>query len=698
MKNSRKILLPTISLFALCVSTPALSLTFEGAEPVAQEIRTDRVIYKPDFFANYAPTTALDMVDQVPGFSMQRESQNRGFSQGQGNLLINGQRPSTKDSSPQATLNRITAASVVRIEVLKEGSPELAGQTGLIVNVITNESSTLSGSWNAEAKWVEVSNDVVPNSRLSLTGKSGNLTYTGEFDLSHHNMANGGPESIYDANRDLTELRDEDFQFFATNYRITLGLNYKADNGSEANLNMKGERWIMDMTEDSDRFTPNGTGGQGPLLNVTNFLSIEKEFNYEIGGDYSLAVGPGKLKFIGLRRLEDSKFSNYFLDTAADDSFYQFNSKDNPIETETILRSVYSWAPEKGHTVEWAIEGVKNGLDQAQTFEENDGTGFVDLLVDGSNTIVTEKRAESSLLYSRPLSDKVSITSNIAVEYSKLSVAGQEDQARSYTRPKGFLAVNYKATDKTTLKGRIERKVGQLNFFIFASTLDLTEGTQNTGNTGIVPDQTWTLESTIEHRFGKENVVSLTVDYNFIDDRVETIPFGDGTEGYGNIPKAERYGIALNATVMTDDWGIPGGRIKFFGIWGGSSMTDPVTGLTRGIDNFQCCGGSFNFLQNIPGTDYGWGFQINHGSGRTQHRLSERTKTSVSAPDYYKVFANHNDVFGMKLEWEMSIPFGRTRHSTRTYYTPDRNGIFDGMEERKRYDGFVMQLKLSDTF
>lgn len=698
MKNFPKNLVPAISLFAWCVSTPALSIDIENAEPTAQTIQTDRVIYNPDFFASYAPTTAADMVNQVPGFSMQGESRNRGFSQGQGNLLINGQRPSTKDSSPQATLNRITAASVVRIEVLKEGHPELAGQTGLIVNVITNETTKVTGSWNVEGKWVEVNTKIVPNSRISLTGKSGKLTYTGEFDLSHYNMANKGPESVYDAGMILTQLRDEAFSFDSSNYRLTLGLNYKADNGNEANLNLKGEHWLLDQIETSDRYLADANGAKGAFSNFTDFFMDELEYNYEVGGDYTMAVGPGKIKFIGLRRMEDSKFNKIFSDTAANNSQYLFNSTSNPVETESILRSVYTWVPEKGHTVEWAVEGVKNGLNEKQTFEENTGTGFVDLTVDGSSTIVSEKRAESSLLYARPLSDKLSITSNVAVEYSKISVTGQEDQARSYTRPKGFIALNYKVNDKTTLKGRVERKVGQLNFFIFASTLNVVEGTTNNGNTGIVPDQTWRLESTLEHRFGKENVFSITLNYDFIDDRVETIPFGDGTEGFGNIPKARQYGISANSTVMTDDLGIPGGRIKFFGIWGWSSMTDPVTGLSRGIDNYQCCGASFNFLQNVPGTNYGWGFQINHGSGRTSHRLAERSKSSVSAPDYYKVFANHNDVFGMKLEFDLTIPFGRTRHNVRTFYTPDRNGVFDGMEERFRKDGFTMTLKLSDTF
>lgn len=700
--QTKTFLVSSISIITLLLTTPSLANAIsatEGASPAVEAaVATDRVSYQPDFFEEFSPNTAFDMVNQVPGFSLQGESNNRGFSQGQGNFLVNGKRPSTKDTSAHAILNRIPASNILRIEVLKEGSSELAGQTGLIVNVITTEDSSLKGSWGLNGYWMETGDKFVPFGRFSVVGKTGKLGFTAEVNINNDAFEEGGIERVLDASRALTQLRDEYFKFKSSNDSISLGLNYKTDKGSEANLNVKGVKLSFDMAELSEQFAPNATGGLGLLNNITDFAQHESKYNYEVSGDYSLPLGSGTLKFIGLRSMEDSKINSDFSELPSDNNDYHFMSTRNPVETETILRTTYTWAPAKGQTLEWAIEGVKNGLDTVSTFAEDTGAGFENVTLDGSDTIVTEKRAETSLLYSRPLSDRLSMIANVAVEYSELAVTGPDAKSRAYTRPKGFVALNYKLSDKTTLKGRFERKVGQLQFGVFASELNLQEGTTNNGNTGIVPEQTWRTEATVEHRFGKDNVISLTADYNIINDRVENIPFGDGSEGFGNIDKAKRYGLSMKTTLMTEDWGLEGGRINLKANVSKSSMIDPVTGVTRGFDNFQDYFGSLSFIHNIPKTDYTWGFSVLHWSGQTSHRIGERTKNSSRGPSHSNIFVRHNDILGMKLEWALMVPFGRKNTTVRTFYAPDRNGAYDGEESRVRNSGIVTFLKLSSTF
>jgi hypothetical protein len=52
--------------------------------------------FDPDFFAAYAPVTALDMVRRIPGFSIDQGEGRRGFGENAGNVLIDGDRPATK--------------------------------------------------------------------------------------------------------------------------------------------------------------------------------------------------------------------------------------------------------------------------------------------------------------------------------------------------------------------------------------------------------------------------------------------------------------------------------------------------------------------------------------------------------------------------------------------------------------------------
>ena len=100
--------------------TPVLVIASasSGQDVVQQD---DRVIYNPVYFERYSPQTANDMVSQIPGFTLaganrfiNGNNQSRGLGQGDGNLLINGKRPSTKDDGPLILLGRIPAESVQR--------------------------------------------------------------------------------------------------------------------------------------------------------------------------------------------------------------------------------------------------------------------------------------------------------------------------------------------------------------------------------------------------------------------------------------------------------------------------------------------------------------------------------------------------------------------------------------------------------
>ena len=55
---------------------------------------------------------------------------------------------------------------------------------------------------------------------------------------------------------------------------------------------------------------------------VSELESGEDEFEYEIGADYALPVGPGELKLIGLYRNEDSDFPTRFIFSEDNESAY----------------------------------------------------------------------------------------------------------------------------------------------------------------------------------------------------------------------------------------------------------------------------------------------------------------------------------------------------------------------------------------
>jgi len=87
---------------AFTTGAAAQATTDEPAPATGRASRT--TVYQGSFFTQYAPRTALDIVQRVPGFSLdlgatqtqQGSVDVRGFSGTAGNVVINGSRPSTK--------------------------------------------------------------------------------------------------------------------------------------------------------------------------------------------------------------------------------------------------------------------------------------------------------------------------------------------------------------------------------------------------------------------------------------------------------------------------------------------------------------------------------------------------------------------------------------------------------------------------
>ena len=113
-----------------------------------------------------------------------------------------------------------------------------------------------------------------------------------------------------------------------------------------------------------------------------------------------------------------------------------------------------------GGDLQFAAEGAFNYLDLA--------TGFGSRMLDGSYTLaplsggtarVEERRAETNVSYSRKLSDQWSLQSSLGVEYSELSQQGAGGLTREFVRPKGFVALVWKADETLDISLKGERKV-----------------------------------------------------------------------------------------------------------------------------------------------------------------------------------------------------------------------------------------------
>ena len=95
-------------------------------------------VFEPAYFQQFAPRNALDMVIRIPGFTITggNDQGQRGLGQATQNVIVNGERLSSKSDSVEDQLRRIPATDVVRIELVDGNTLDIPGLTGLVANVI----------------------------------------------------------------------------------------------------------------------------------------------------------------------------------------------------------------------------------------------------------------------------------------------------------------------------------------------------------------------------------------------------------------------------------------------------------------------------------------------------------------------------------------------------------------------------------
>src|SRR5260221_9703445 len=130
-------LLAAVMAAALVAAEPAP----QSSQPTTQAVTP----YAPSFFAGVQPSTALDMVQRLPGFTLDTGSNVRGFAGAAGNVLIDGARPASKDDPLDEILKRIPASQAERIDVIRGGAPgiDMQGKT-VIANVIPRRDPRLN--------------------------------------------------------------------------------------------------------------------------------------------------------------------------------------------------------------------------------------------------------------------------------------------------------------------------------------------------------------------------------------------------------------------------------------------------------------------------------------------------------------------------------------------------------------------------
>lgn len=663
----------------------------EAAPPATVEGRQS---YTAADFTRFAPKTALDMLNNVPGFLIRAdESGARGLGQATDNVLVNTQRLSSKSDDLFAQLARIPAASVVRIDIVDGGTLSIPGLSGQVADVITKPDS-FSGSfnWSGEAR-VHFTRPRYSGAEVSVKGTLGQVEYSAALANEVGGGGYGGPYVILNADGSLRERRDGRLLAEYDAPKISAGLKHTAANGAIANLNASYRREYEDYSDDEIREPVGGVSGRRDLTGKF------RSYDYEIGGDYQFPMVGGKLKLIGLNRFEQGRFSEEAVTTLADGSTPTGGLYSQIVdEGEVIGRAEYSW---KWGKADWQIatEAAFNRLDkEASLFDLDPSGSFVEVPFPEGDGGVREDRYEGSISYGRPLTSKLSVQLTLGAEHSTISQTGPEGVSRSFFRPKGTASFAWAPEKGLDISLKIERAVGQLDFNDFLGRVFLDDDNQNNSNFELVPSQSWNIELAAKKDLGKWGSTNLRLFDRRFEDYVDLVPLPDGGEGRGNIDKLHRYGFEWTSTFKLDPLGFTGAKIDSNVILQTSSLIDPLTGEKRQMDRLGYRVIEVDLRHDVPGSDWAWGAGFEHLAATQYHRLNEVGRDE-EGPIFDIYFVEHKDVFGMTVRLDV-INLANARHNFyRTVYTGRRDSSpVDYIEDQSRLIGPIFRLGVKGNF
>ncbi len=688
--------------------------------------------FDASYFKQYNPVTANDIVSRVPGFDIRDGDTLRGFGATAGNVLINGERPSSKTLISEQ-LKRIPADAVAKVELISGSSSkvDVRGQTQL-VNVVLKavKAGGAPGTWVAEMRDIQYSERVSWNLQLTKSFKlTEDMDLTVDLQAPNLRGRTDSFEAVRNAAGVLTQYRE---QFGQPNYvglQGTANLKWRPSATDTVSFNAQYVPTWNTLNIDSISFTPSGAFAQGTF----GFSDYKDNYTGELAADWEHRFAPDlSLKVLGLATFanvdEDDIYGIYTpTGTAGPGGLFNTQTFNRTTEGgERVARGVLTWRPGEAHTVDIGVEGAFNFRDTTLKGFNNLGAGPIAMSIPVANARVEEVRGEAFITDVWKISPGFTLEAGFNFEASKITQTGDEHKEREFSYPKPRLIGTWQAGPTDQLRASIIRDVAQLDFVQFATSINVVDQSQLIGNPNLEPAKTWKLRGEWEHKLGKRGAITLAVFRDQVEDVQDFIPRTICTtlgtplsscplanqrtfDAPGNIGDGTRTGIEARGAIPLAPM-IPNAELRFSGLWQKTEATDPVTGEKRRFSGEKDWNYSASFRQDFPEWKAAWGASTLLVSNRHEFKVAE--DILYNRPENrLDLYAETTQIKGITIRFSASNIFHPEETRTRTFYQPDpldpiaparSTGLLLRTETRKQKGGpdgtQVFAIRVSGSF
>ncbi|MDG1515381.1 MAG: TonB-dependent receptor plug domain-containing protein [Gammaproteobacteria bacterium] len=611
----------------------------------AEESANSTVIYTADSFSQYNPITASDMLDRIPGISLRGGGPgsgrgDRGLGTG-GNLLINGQRIAGKGNSARDQLDRITAAEVERIEIIRDTSGALNVRgASEVINVI------LLASQSRSSTTVELVNRLNHDDTLETGGSVAWSKQVGNFQAlvnlearpNYENRDNRevrlGPNNEVVGTLFETNIRDQQENTLSSNMSYSLG-----DHRMQLNALIREGDHPRPVRRDFVDFTDAG------LVNRIEEEDVNREeSNWEVGGDYEFSFDDGSrlsVLFVANNEIRNNVRERYSANPAEEGLSKNLFIDSRQERQEFIIQGNYNFSITETQSLRVGIESADTQLDSSLLIGSSSGSepasasvgGLSPLLsVSNPGTKVQEIRYEGFAFHNWTLSDRSSLESSLVYETSEISQTGAVNKTRDFQFWRPSFDYRFNITENFRFRGTVKRSVSQLSFSSFAATTNEEDRDLNAlaGNPELEPQTSWDYEGQLEYRLPNDGgVISSNISYSDIDNYIgrinATIDPNEPLSATGNVAPAKRWAMFNRASIRLNSLSLPNAILGVtLGLFD-SEIIDPFLKTKQRIGGRGFAG--INFRHDITSLGLSYGIDYSHSIWGGNYDIDIKTIT-----------------------------------------------------------------------
>ena len=520
-------------------------------------------------WGQFSAQNALDIIENVPEFTLIEKPSERGLSNATVNILINGVPSIPEHNSPQTYLKQIPIDQIKRVDFYNTNHPfSVASQFSQLFNIIThknNSQTTLYTEFAQQADRVTLDNIAL---KIAMPWHGWNH----QFSANRQNTFYISTADIYEQTPDNITNQIGDKSYKEKDKSHSLSLTSRLEN----------QKNLLQLTVNNEKNNYHeNTLNLFSTKSTQLFLENTQKSQLNVGVDWHYkGLSTWQLHSVALlRNIQDTTHTHatFFNSTAhsrpQDSSVFMQTQNWRELAAKVILSQAnHALSPELG------IAYSRNELIASTLPSNAQSPHYIP-------SDIQEIRYEPYVKLQYALNQNWQVYARINTESAKLTTQGNDSFEFSKVYIKPFIRVSFNNKSTVSISATVKQQVKQLDFEPFIASEESNYSRAFIGNLRLKPMKYDEFEMQANYAPNTLVNINLNTFYQWQRDIHEYTLLSDTEVGIGNAGSAQYFGTDLQITLQTDKI-VPNSRLEMTHTYRHAIFNDfitgerPITGLT----------------------------------------------------------------------------------------------------------------------